>query len=109
MIEEFIDAAQEDMPGSNSLYAPPPAEMSGWEVATEVWDIIIWSEDDAKMCLKERHKTLKQREKRRKHKEAKSVGKKEHQWSGFRGRRQSWSSSNASSTGHTSSTCSDGQ
>ena len=44
------------IPGSDSPYAPPPAEISGWEVAAEVWNIIIRTEDDTKMCLKDRTK-----------------------------------------------------
>ena len=37
----------------------PPQEITGWEVAAEVWDVVMALEDKARLCLKERHKTPK--------------------------------------------------
>ena len=48
-------------------------EIRGW-VAAEVWDVVVALEDDAKLCLKERHRALKRKVQQRKKKETHRSG-----------------------------------
>ena len=85
MIEGFIDAGQEVTPELQSEFVPPPMEISGWDVAANIRDIVIRLEDDivirledeAKLGLKKRHKILKKKAQHGNKKEAKAMDKKE--------------------------------
>ena len=57
LLEGFIEASLQGHTDDACLseFTEHQTEISGWDVAAEVWDVVVALEDDTKLCLKERH------------------------------------------------------
>ena len=104
-LEGFIEASlQEQMDGScPSEFDEQPHEITRWDVAAEVWDVVVALEDDARLCLKERHRALKKKLLNKKKKEKRKGSCRGAHKGRFGVNVRSWSPSDASSDSYDSS------
>ena len=67
LLEGFIQAPTQENSHLEwpSEFNQQQQEITGWDVAAEVWDALVALEDDAQLCLKEHHKALKKKSKKR--------------------------------------------
>ena len=105
---EVEASLQEQTDGScPSEFDEQSHEITSWDVAAEVWDVVVALEDDPRLCLKERHRALKKKLLNKKKKETHKGSRCGAHKGRFGVNVRSWSSLDASSDSCNSSSLSE--